>query len=154
MATEGSMMNVQDYAAMREIENGHNKHAGAIAAIWAIVAVIVIAFFVYIFQKNCNEKVQFATSIARLDGRLDCVEPQVQKNAKNVYKINGVLASTVQGVKDMDDNMYQMNKTLYWDDSRRSRRRDCDECGNRTFNQRSTYNLASQEVTVDERCTN
>ncbi|TDA89185.1 hypothetical protein E1J02_17750 [Phocaeicola dorei] len=53
-------MSIQEYAAMRELECEHKKGWGATAAIWVIAAVIVIAFFVYSWHINCNEKVQFA----------------------------------------------------------------------------------------------
>ena len=53
-------MSIQEYAAMRELECEHKKGWGATAAIWVIAAVIVIAFFVYSWHNNCNEKVQFA----------------------------------------------------------------------------------------------
>lgn len=150
-------MSIQDYAAMQNIM-GERSHAwGKGAGIWAIVAVIIIAFLVIVWQKNCNEKVQFATSLARLDGRVDAIEPAVTSQGNNIYKINGVLASTVQGVGDLKECVndkidFLENQVLF-----QRRRGGCgcnDGCGNREFRQTSTYNLASTNVTVDETCRN
>lgn len=155
-----SGLSVQDYAAMRDIEHHKNKDHSIYTVGLLIVAAIVIAFFVWLFGKNSNEKVQFATAVAKLDGRLDAVEPAVTANANNIYRLNGVVASTVQGVGDLKE--YTNDKLDFLEgqilfQGRRGRHGGCG-CdggnGGRVFNQRSTYNLASQEVTVDERCVN
>lgn len=152
-------LSVQDYAAMRDIEYHKNKDHSIYTVGLLIVAAIVIAFFVWLFGKNSNEKVQFATAVSKLDGRLDALEPAVTAHGNNLYRLNGVMSATDQGVKDLkqnfSDQLYELNDEVFY--SRRNRHgRDggCGSSGGRVFNQRSTYNLASQEVTVDERCAN
>ena len=146
-------LSVQDYAAMRDIEHHKSKDQSIYTVGLLIVAAIVIAFFVWMFGKNSNEKVQFATAVAKLDGRLDAIEPAVTAQGNNIYRINGVLASTVQGVGDLkectnDKLDFLENQVLF------QRRGNGCGCGNREFKQTSTYNLASTNVTVDETCRN
>ena len=147
-------LSVQDYAAMREIEQHRGKDHSIYTVGLLIVAAIVIAFFVYMFSKNSNEKVQFATAVAKLDGRLDAIEPALTSQGNNIYRLNGVVASTVQGVGDLkectgDKLALLENQVLF---QRRSGGCGCG--GNREFRQTSTYNLASTNVTVDETCRN
>lgn len=147
--------NLQDYAAMRELEQKNTKGWGSTTAMWVIAAVIVIAFFVYLWQQGCNEKVMFATGLAKLDGRVGAIEPAVTAQGNNLYQLNGVTAATVQGTKDMRDcfgeSIYNLNEAVFYSHRNRS---GCGSCGNREFRQTSTYNLASQAVTVDETCRN
>lgn len=163
MAGENMMsgLSVQDYAAMRDLENHKGKDHSIYTVGLLIVAAIVIAFFVWMFGKNSNEKVQFATAVAKLDGRIDALEPAVTSQGNNIYRLNGVVASTTQGVKDMkqnfEDQLYELNDEVFYSRRHRHGREGgcgCGSSGGRVFNQRSTYNLASQEVTVDERCAN
>lgn len=154
----GEMMNglsVQDYAAMREIEHHKSKDQSIYTVGLLIVAAIVIAFFVWMFGKNSNEKVQFATALAKLDGRIDAIEPAVTSQGNNIYRLNGVLASTVQGVGDLkectNDKLDLLENQILFQRGRNG----CGGCGgNREFKQTSTYNLASTNVTVDEICRN
>lgn len=148
-------LSVQDYAAMRDIEHHKSKDQSIYTVGLLIVAAIVIAFFVWMFGKNSNEKVQFATAVAKLDGRLDAIEPAVTAQGNNIYRINGVLSSTVQGVGDLkectnDKLAFLENQVLF----QRGRNGGCGCSGNREFKQTSTYNLASTNVTVDETCRN
>lgn len=147
-------LSVQDYAAMRDIEHHKSKDQSIYTVGLLIVAAIVIAFFVWMFGKNSNEKVQFATAVAKLDGRLDAIEPAVTSQGNNIYRLNGVVASTVQGVGDLkectnDKLDFLEGQVLF----QRGRNGGCG-CGNREFKQTSTYNLASTNVTVDETCRN
>ena len=146
-------LSVQDYAAMRDIEHHKSKDQSIYTVGLLIVAAIVIAFFVWMFGKNSNEKVQFATAVAKLDGRLDAIEPAVTAQGNNIYRLNGVVASTVQGVGDLKECTNEKlalleNQVLF------QRRGSCGCGGNREFKQTSTYNLASTNVTVDETCRN
>lgn len=143
--------------------NGEEKKEhhgwGLTTAAYLIVAAIVLAFFVYVWQKNCNEKVQFATSMARLDGRVDAIEPAVTAQGNNLYKLNGTMSATVQGVKSLkesvDNQLFELNDEVFYNPGRRGRHSgNCGGCGNREFRQSSTYNLASTTVTVDETCRN
>ena len=154
-----SGLSVQDYAAMREIEQHRGKDHSIYTVGLLIVAAIVIAFFVYMFSKNSNEKVQFATAVSKLDGRLDAIEPAVTAQGNNIYRLNGVVASTTQGVKDMkqnfEDQLYELNDEVFYSRSNRHGRSGSCGCGgNREFKQTSTYNLASTNVTVEENCRN
>lgn len=148
-------MNLQDYAAMRDLECQNRKGLGSMTALWVIAAVIVIAFFVYVWQKGCNEKVQFATGIAKLDGRVDALEPAVTAQGNNLYQLNGAFSATAQGVKDIKETaynqLYELNDAVFYNPSRRGRG-GCGGCGGREFKQTATYTLASQGVTVDETC--
>lgn len=146
-------MTFQDYAKMQELMCDKSHSWGKGAGIWAIVAIILIAFIALIWNRNCNEKVQFATAVAKLDGRLDAVEPAVTAQGNNLYKLNGVVSATVQGVGDLkectNDKLACLeNQVLF------QRRSGGCGCGNREFRQTSTYNLASTNVTVDETCRN
>ena len=87
---------------------------------------------------------------------MNAIEPALTAQGNNLYQINGVLASTVQGVKDLKqcfgEDIYQLNEEVFYN---RRRGSSCSGgCGNREFKQSSTYNLASTQVTVDETCRN
>lgn len=161
---EGTNMSIQEYAAMRGLECENKKGWGATAAIWVVAAVIVIAFFVYSWHRNCNERTQFAVGLANLTGRVNCMEPDIRWAGQQLYAANGAISATVQGVGDMKQNfanqLFQLNREVFYDNDcgcngngrGRGRSCGCGSCGSREFNQRSTYNLASQQVTVDETC--
>lgn len=159
MAGENMMngLSVQDYAAMRDIEYHKNKDHSIYTVGLLIVAAIVIAFFVWMFGKNSNEKVQFATAVSKLDGRLDALEPAVTAQGNNIYRLNGVVASTVQGVGDLkectNDKLAFLEGQVLFQGRGRSGGCGCG-CGGREFKQTSTYNLASTNVTVEENCRN
>lgn len=155
-------MTLQEYAAMRELECENRKGWGSTSALWVIAAVIVIAFFVYSWHRNCNERTQFAVGLANLTGRVNCMEPDVRWAGQQLYAANGAISATVQGVGDMKQNfgnqLFQLNREVFYDDNcgcsgnGRSRNGGCG--GSREFKQTSTYNLASTQVTVDETCRN
>ena len=151
-------MSIQDYVGMQSLMCDKSSAWGKGSGIWAIVAVIIILAIVLVWRSNCNEKVQFATSLARLDGRLDAVEPVVTAHGNNLYRLNGTTSATVQGVKDLKENtynqLYELNDEIFYNPGRRGRCGGGCGCGNREFRQTSTYNLASTNVTVDETCRN
>ena len=126
---------------------------GGNIALYIIGAVIVIAIFAYLWNKNSNEKAQFATGIANLQGRINALEPAVTAQGNNLFTLNGVVASTVQGTKDMKETFgYEiagLSDAVY---APRTRAGGCGGCGNREFKQSQTYNLASTTVTVDDTC--
>lgn len=138
------------------MENYEGKGWGLTTAVWVVVAAVILALLVYIWNKNCTEKAEIAAGVQRLVGRVDALEPAVTSQGNNIYTLNGVMASTVQGVKDLKqcfgDDIYQLNEEVFYD--RRRGRGGCGGCGNREFKQTSTYNLASTNVTVDETCRN
>lgn len=149
-------MDFDDFAKMRMLER-EDKHGswGGNIALYIIAGVIVLAIFAWLWNRNSNEKAQFATGIANLQGRLNAIEPAVTAQGNNLYKLNGVMASTVQGVKDVKEcfgnDIYELNNIVLYGNRRSG---GCGGCGNREFKQSSTYNLASTTVTVDESCRN
>lgn len=154
-------MSISEYAAVKELENEHGKGWGATTALWVLVAAIIVFAIVYNWTKNCNEKVQFATGLANLNGRINCLEPDVRWAGQQLYAANGVVAATVQGVKSMKecfgDQLYNLNQEVFFDDGcgcGGRGRRGCGCGNNREFAQTQNYTLASQGVTVTERCKN
>lgn len=127
-------------------------------ALWVIVAVVIFAVIVWVWNKNCTEKAEIAAGVQKLVGRVDALEPAVTSQGNNIYTLNGVMASTVQGVKDLKqcfgDDIYQLNEEIFYGRSHSHGRGGCGGCGGREFKQTSTYNLASTNVTVDETCRN
>lgn len=151
-------MNLQDYAAMRELECSNSKGWGSTSALWVIAAVIVIAFFVYSWHNSCNERTQFAVGLANLTGRVNCMEPDVRWAGQQLYKANGTIQSIDRGVRDMGQNfgdqLFQLNNDVFYENGRcgcRSRG-NCGCDNGRKFTQTSNYNLASQSVAVTETC--
>ena len=147
-------MNLQDYAAMRDLECQHKKGWGTSAAIWVLVGIVVLGIIFWAWNKGCTEKTEIAVGLANVVGRVNSIEPAVTSQGNNIYKLNGVLASTVQGVGDFkecanDKFDFLENQILF-----QRGRSGCGGCGNREFRQTSTYNLASTNVTVDETCRN
>lgn len=147
-------MSLQDYAAMRELESGHKKGWGESIALYIIGFVILLAILVWAWNKMNTEKTEIAVGLANIAGRVNALEPAVTSQGNNIYKINGVLASTVQGVGDLKECTND-KLDLFEDQILFQRGRGCGSgCGNREFRQTSTYNLASTSVTVDETCRN
>jgi outer membrane murein-binding lipoprotein Lpp len=138
------------------MENYEGKGWGLTTAVWVVVAAVILALLVYIWNKNCTEKAEIAAGVQKLVGRVDALEPAVTAQGNNIYTLNRVMASTVQGVKDLKqcfgDDIYQLNEEIFY--GARRGRSGCGGCGNREFRQTSTYNLASTNVTVDETCRN
>lgn len=167
-------LTISDYANLKEIErlNRYNDPAGhdgtgwsSSTALWVLVAAVIILAIVYCWNKNCNEKVQFSTSLANLNGRIQCMEPDVKWLGKQMYGVAQTAAGLVTGVADMKEVQTAMGKTIYQnpvDDLTaqfiygRTSRSSCGGCGrnNRVFEQTQNYTLASQGVTVTERCGN
>lgn len=134
----------------------NDSNWGGNIALYIIAAVIIIAILAYMWHKNANEKAQFSTGIAELVGRVNALEPAVTAQGNNLFALNGALASTVQGVKDMKEafgyDIAGLNEAVFVPRARIGG--GCGNCGNREFKQSSTYNLASTQVTVDETCRN
>lgn len=153
-------MTLSDYAAMRELECGHTKGWSSTTALWVLVAAVIIFAIVYNWTRNCNEKVQFATSLANLNGRVSCMEPDIRWAGQQLYAANTAISAAVQGVGDMKSNfenqLFQLNREVFFENNnygRNSRSCGCG-CGNREFAQTQNYTLASQGVTVTEKCIN
>lgn len=147
-------MELKDYAELKALMGEEKDNR---TAIWLIVAVIAIAIVFWAWNKGGEEKTQIAVGLAKLDGRVDAIEPALTAIGNNLYSLNGVTSATVQGVKDMKEcfgnQLFELNDEIFYNPSRRGRNSGC--CGgNREFKQTSTYNLASTNVTVDETCRN
>ena len=135
------------------MEETKRENWGGNIALYIIAGVIVIAVFAYLWNKNSNEKAAFATGIANLQGRVNAIEPVLTAQGNNIFSLNGVIASTVQGVKDMKEcfgyDIAGLNDAVF---TARTRSGGCGGCGNREFKQSQVYNLASTTVTVDDTC--
>ena len=147
-------MSLQDYAAMRELEHNHKDGWGLTTALWVVAGVFILAVLFWGWSKMNTEKTEIAVGLANIAGRVNAIEPAVTSQGNNIYKINGVLASTVQGVGDLkectNDKLDLLENQILF-----QRGRGCGSgCGNREFRQTSTYNLASTNVTVDDTCRN
>jgi outer membrane murein-binding lipoprotein Lpp len=163
-------MTLTDYAALREIEEKErhrNSHDGwgSTTALWVIAAVILIVAIVYCWTRNCNEKVQFATGLANLNGRVQCMEPDVKWLGQQMYGVAQTAAGIVTGVADINRTVDSLGKTVYQypvdnltarmiAQGYATRSSGCGCGNNRVFEQTQNYTLASQGVTVTERCGN
>lgn len=155
-------MELQDAAALQELSHRNGERWGTNSALWVIAAVIVIGFVAYVWSRNCNEKVGFATSLARLDGRLDCVEPQVNTLNQQMYGAAQAFAGLTVGVDNINKNfgqqIGQLNETVFYNPVNYGcvglQRSGCCGSPNRVFTQTQTYTPSSQQVTVTESCGN
>lgn len=147
-------MDFDDLVKAEYLKREEHSGWGGNIALYIIAGVIIIAIFAYLWNKNSNEKAQFSVGIANLQGKLAALEPAVTAQGNNIFQLNGVVASTVQGVKDMKEtfgyDIAGLNDAVFTARNRSG----CGGCGNREFKQSSTYNLASTQVTVDETCRN
>ena len=147
-------MDFDDLVKAEYLKREDHSGWGGNIALYIIAGVIIIAIFAYLWNKNSNEKAQFSVGIANLQGKLAALEPAVTAQGNNIFQLNGVVASTVQGVKDMKEcfgyDIAGLNDAVFTARTRSG----CGGCGNREFKQSSTYNLASTQVTVDEICRN
>lgn len=146
-------MDFDDLAKVKLMERDEHGGWGGNIALYIIAAVIVIAIFAWLWNRNSNEKAQFATGIANLQGRVAAIEPVLTAQGNNIFALNGVMASTVQGVKDIKESfgydLAGLNEAVF---TARTRSGCGGGCGNREFKQTQTYNLASTQVTVDDTC--
>jgi hypothetical protein len=146
-----SDMTFQDFATMQEMTHGRTRGWSSATALWVIAAVIVVAFFVYNWSHSCNEKIQFATGLANITGRVNALEPAVTAHGNNLYALNGVTAAAVQGIGDAKQNfaeqIYELNNKVFY-----GRTCGCSGGNGRQFTQTSNYSLASQSVAVTESC--
>lgn len=162
------MMEMQDYVAMRELEQNHGSCWAKSSPLWVIAAVLVIGFFVYHWSKNENEKVAFATGLANLDGRINCLSPQVATLNSQMYGAAQAFAGLTVGVNDIKqvygEQIGQLNNTVFYNPANNgwfgngfgTQRSGCGcGCPSRVFAQTSTYaQTGTPQVTVTESCAN
>ena len=158
-------MEMQDYYAMRELEQNHGNCWSKIAPVWIIAIIFVVGLFVYNWNKSCSEKVAFATGLANLDGRVNCIAPQVATLNNQMYGAAQAFAGLTVGVNDIKqvygEQIGQLNNTVFYNPANEGwfgncgRNRGCG-CGtpNRIFAQTQTYAPKDQQVTVTETCGN
>lgn len=157
-------ISLTDYAAIRDVECRHGQSWGYTTALWVLVAAVIVFAVVYNWTKNCNEKVQFATALSSLNGRVDCIAPQVATLNSQMYGAAQTFAGLVTGVSDMRENfgiqLGALNNTVFYNPANAAygcgtRRSSCG-CGtpSRIFAQTQTYSPKDQEVTVTETCGN
>lgn len=147
-------MTFQDFATMQEMTHQRTRGWSSATALWVIAAVIVLAFFVYSWQRGCTEKVEFATGLANVVGRVNALEPAVVSHGNNLYALNGVTAAAVQGIGDAKQNfaeqIYELNNQVFY--GRRLAPGPANGNNGRQFTQTANYTLASQAATVTETC--
>lgn len=144
-------MNLQDYAAMRELEHSHKDGWGLTTAVWVVVGVVFFAVLVWAWNKMNTEKTEIAVGLANVVGRVNAIEPALTAQGNSIFSLNGVVSAAVQGVSDFKECTNEKFNVL---EAGLFRRSGCGSCGNREFRQSSVYNLASTNVTVDETCRN
>jgi hypothetical protein len=135
------------------MEETKGMWGGGLVAWWALVVIIGIAIFVWIWNRNCTEKTEIAVGLANIAGRVNALEPAVASQGNNIYKLNGVVSATVQGVGDLkectNDKLDFLEGQVLFKGNRR-----CGGCGGSEYKRTQTYNLASTALTVDDTCRN
>lgn len=160
------MMDTNEYLAIREIEQSNNHCWAKVSPMWVIGIVLLIGIFVYCWSKSCNEKVAFATGLANLDGRINCIAPQVQNLNSQMYGAAQAFAGLTVGVNDIKsvygEQIGQLNNTVFYNPANNgwfgtgcgTQRSGCG-CPSRVFAQTSTYaQTGTPQVTVTESCAN
>lgn len=157
-------MSIADYAAVRDIECRRSSNWSHATPIWVLVAAVIIFAVIYNWTKNCNEKVQFATALSNLNGRIDCIAPQVATLNNQMYGAAQTFAGLVTGVSDMREDfgakLGALNNTVFYNPINSefygcgTRRSSCGCSPNRVFAQTQTYTPSTSQVTVTETCGN
>lgn len=158
-------MELQDAAALQELSHRNNERWGTNTALWVIAAVVVIAFVANIWSRNCSEKVAFATGLANLDGRINCITPQVSKLNEQMYGAAQTFAGLVVGLdetrRDFGGQLGQLNNTVFYNPinsgygSCGASRSGCCGTPSRVFAQSTQYaQTGTPQVTVTETCGN
>lgn len=158
-------MTLSDYAAVRDMEYHHRDGWGSTTALWVIVAAIIIIAIVYNWNKNCNEKVAFATALSNLGGKIECLTPQVSRLGEQMYGNAQAVAGLTVGVSDIrqvyGEQIGQLNNTVFYNPANDGwfgrRSGNCGGCGcpSRVFAQSTQYaQTGTPQVTVTESCAN
>ncbi|MEG1290418.1 MAG: hypothetical protein RRY36_08115 [Bacteroidaceae bacterium] len=159
--------NLTDYLAMREVTgdgNGMDHEKGGrwsvATSLWVIVGILIVLGLFWWCYRGGADKADLASTIQRLGGRLDCIEPNVKQNADRMYGVAQTVAATVQGVADIKECYGNSINRL--DDAVfepvigcGSGRRGCG-CGDKDqrFVEHKSYALASTNVDVYNTCVN
>lgn len=159
-------MELQEAAALQELSHRNGERWGTNTALWVIAAVVVIAFVANIWSRNCSEKVAFATGLANLDGRINCITPQVSKLNEQMYGAAQTFAGLVVGLdetrRDYGNQLGQLNNTVFYNPINSGygscgnlRSGGCCGTPSRVFAQSTQYQqTGTPQVTVTETCAN
>lgn len=156
-------MTLSEYAAVKDIENHHREGWGSTTALWVLVAAVILIAIVYNWTKNCNEKVAFATGLSTLNGKIECITPQVRTLNEQMYGAAQAFAGLTVGVNDIKENygnkLDALNNTVFWNPANNGYySRNCGGCcgsPSRTFAQSTQYaQTGTPQVTVTETCAN
>lgn len=165
---DSSTMSLSEYVAVEELKHQHRDGWGCTTALWVIAAIILVVAVVYNWTKNCNEKVAFATSLSTLNGKIECMAPQVATLNSQMYGAAQTFAGLTVGVNDIKENYSAkfdaLNNTVFWNPANQFwngygyQRNSCGSCcgsPSRTFAQSTTYaQTGTPQVTVTESCAN
>ena len=129
-------------------ENGTDRGWwGQNLALFIIAAVAIVLFVVWLSNKSGQDKADLAASIQRLYGRVDCIEPQVNKYVDRVDAIGVALAKTSQSQADFQDYVEQF--MAY----RRSGGCGCSGgCGTDKFTKETTYTAGTTTLVEKDVC--
>lgn len=84
-------------------ENNEGGKWGQNIALFAIIAVAIALFVVWLCNKSGQDKADLAASIQKLYGQVECIGVQVGKNTDRVDAIGVALAKTAQSQMDFQD---------------------------------------------------
>ena len=92
---------IQDMAAIREVMGDHKGGIwGQNAALWALVALILVIALFWWMYRNGDDKANLAASVQKLYGRVDAIEPAVTAHGLAINDLNSVTSATTQAVGD------------------------------------------------------
>ena len=134
-------------------EHAHSttsEKSGAIA-LWVIVAVIVVAWFIWLTNRKGEDKADLAAAISNINGRVDCLAPQVRKNEDLAFQLATTTSGLVTGVADItkyqDYALARLNQAVFT-----SRMRDCGGSDGSRFIKTDDYCLNSSSLKAVETC--
>lgn len=84
-------------------ESNEGGKWGQNIALFAIIAVAIALFVVWLCNKSGQDKADLAASVQKLYGQVECIAPQLNKYADRVDAIGVALAKTAQAQGDFQD---------------------------------------------------
>lgn len=72
-------------------------------ALFAIIAVAIALFVIWLCNKSGQDKADLAASIQKLYGRVECIEPQIYKYADRVDAIGNAVTRVSQSQADFQN---------------------------------------------------
>lgn len=126
-------------------ENNNDGMVGRNIALFAIIAVAVALFVVWLCNKSGQDKADLAASVQKLYGQLECLAPQVAKTSERVDAIGVALAKTAQSQMDFQDYV----------ESYLPHRRGCSNgngCGQSKFVKTTEYTAGTTTLAETDTC--